>query len=73
MAWAVPLVFWRGLEDVEVHLAAWTDLQDTRRVSAAVTVVRRRPDRNNRVLREVVLFVSKQRKNWHSKLKEHTL
>ena len=50
MRWAVALVLWRGLEDVEEPLAVGAHLEDARAVAAAVAVVGRGPDR-----REVVV------------------
>lgn len=49
---AVPLVLGRGLEDVEEPLAVGTDLEDARRVPAAVAVVRRGPHGREVVVEE---------------------
>ena len=51
----MALVVGHGREDLELGLEVAVDAHDGRHVAAAVAVVRRGPDGDDRVLREVIL------------------
>jgi hypothetical protein len=54
-SWNRTLVFGNGTEDAEFRAEIFANVHDRCNIAAAITVVRCRPDRNNRLLGEVVL------------------